>query len=126
VRAHAQHLRLAHQRQFVRRLERALVFQVQHHGFGLFGTNPPSALCGSPRIAQRAAGRAAAAGLFRLADDVDVEVLHPPAVRRGRHHVPVVAGWQKISCGRLPGVYTIQLSGVRVSGSQCLNCGLTA
>ena len=91
--AHRQVLRFAHQRNLVRRLVAALVFQIVDHGVRVVGRV----------LSQRALGfaqdRAARGGLGQqgqcflgLADDVDVEMLHPPAAGRVRHHVPVVEG----------------------------------
>ena len=83
-----------HQHQFVRCLVTAVPVQIVEHGWrivrfdavdGGTGGGDHGALAGGQR-AQRVGG---------VAHDHDVEVLDPVAVRRFRHHMPVVVGLQE-------------------------------
>ena len=89
---HRRHLRMAHQCNFIRRLERAVPVQVVDDRGGVVRRKTAQGAVG---LAQdRAAGRIGrqqGQGLLRLADDVDIEMLDPPAAGSGRHHVPVIA-----------------------------------
>ncbi|MNU95188.1 hypothetical protein D3C71_851950 [compost metagenome] len=89
--AHAQHLRLAHQCDFIRRLAAAMPFQIVHHRRRVVGhIGAQRALRFTQDRAARRIGRQQRQRFFGRADDVDVEVLDPPAARGVRYHMPVV------------------------------------
>src|SRR5690606_1571140 len=95
VAAHAAPGRLAHHRDLVRRLVRAVVFQVVDDRGRIAGH--VIAECRLRLAEDRAArrvGRQVLQRLLFLAYDDDVEMRGPVARRRLRHHVPVVARLQ--------------------------------
>src|SRR3546814_15074808 len=94
---------------------------------GLLGLNAPywpSALCGSPRIAQRLAffGRCCcASAALRITTTSQCSTQYPAGASRTTCQKS--SGCRYTRRGLLPGVYTNQLTGFRVSGTPPFNVG---
>ena len=104
VRARADAAGLAHHRDLVRGLERAVVLQVGDDRRRVVGdVIAQRALRLAEDRAARRVGRQVARGVRGVAHHHDVEMVGPVAARRLGHHVPVVVRLQEHQLGPLPG-----------------------